>query len=199
MSSRSRDTVGRRPVAGSVVAGLALVLLWAGPAGAGEARQEVRLTINASQQAVQGEHFEATISLVDQHGRPIAGATVVVLEEIRFFDYVDFRTVGLLRTDSQGTATVALTPRRPGESSLSVEFAGTEEFGAARATTPFTVESGTAVVTFLTPVVADPILPRGVTAIWFLVLLIGVWLALASAVYQLVRISREGVVSGGEA
>jgi hypothetical protein len=199
MSSRSRHTVGRRPVAWSVVAGLAVVLLWAGPAGAGEARQEVRLTIDAPQQAVQGEHFEATISLVDQRGRPIVGATVVVLEEIRFFDYVDFRTVGLLRTGSQGTVTVALTPRAPGLSSLRVEFAGTEEFGAALATASLTVASGTAVVTHLTPVIADSILPRGVTAVWFLVLLIGVWLALAAAMYQLARIPREGVVSGGGA
>jgi hypothetical protein len=38
--------------------------------------------------------------------------------------------------------------------------------------------------------------PRGVTAAWFLPLLIGVWLALGVVVYHAVRIPREGHAHG---
>jgi hypothetical protein len=197
MRSISRLVPARRSVALSIVAGLAAGLLWVGPVGAGEVRQAVTLTIEAPEQVVQGDQYEVTIRLTDERGRPLVGETVAVVEELRFFDYVDFRPIALLRIDHAGTATLSFTPRTPGRSSLTVDFAGTGQFESASAAASFTVAEGTGVVTHLTPVRADSILPRGVTAVWFLILLIGVWLALATAVYQLVRIPREGEVSGG--
>jgi hypothetical protein len=168
--------------------GTAAALLMAAPA---QAQQATTMTIEAPPDVRHGEAHELTVTLTDARGRPLAGQTVTVLEEVRLFDYADIVVVGEVRTDYQGAATLTHVPTAPGRGSLIAQFEGGDGYGPSTASVQFTVAVGAGITTPLIPAETEPILPRGVTAVWFLPLLVGVWLALATSVYHLMRIPRE--------
>jgi hypothetical protein len=176
----------------TLILGVLVAAVMAGPAQADQGQQPTTLTIQTHDQARLGEPHEATVVLTDARGRPLVGETVTVLEELRLFDYADTVPVAEVRTDYRGAATVAHLPAALGRSRLLAEYAGSETFAPAAASALFTVADGAGLVTPVLPAPSAPLLPRGVTAAWFLPLLIGVWLALGGAVYHVVRIPREG-------
>ena len=171
-----------------LIAAATLALALGAPAPAHGATQPAQLTLEADEEARQGDPHEITVRLSDASGAPLAGRTVAVRQELRFFDYRDEAPAGEVRTDYRGVATLTHTPTLPGRSRLIAEFAGDDDSAAATATATIAVEEGVAVgspVVFVRP---EPLLPRGVTAVWFVPLLLGVWLAISFALYQLVRI-----------
>ena len=171
-----------------VLATAALLSIAAAPAAATEAPERTRLAIETDEHAQQGEPHEVTLVLTDARGDPLAGQPITVREQIRFFDYTDTVPIDEVRTDHRGAATMLHTPTTPGPGRLFAEFAGDDVFAAASATAAMQIEEGVSVPTVLTQVRPEPLLPRGVTAVWFVPLLLGVWLAISSAVYQLVCI-----------
>lgn len=180
-----------------IVGGVMLALLAGAPAAASVATDATRLTITTGEQARQGEPHEVTVRVTDARGAPLAGRSVTLWEQLRFFDYRDMARVADARTDHRGVATVAYTPAAAGSGQLLAEFAGDDTYAASSARTALTVQEGAAVGTRVAFVRPDPLLPRGVTAFWFLPLLAGVWLAIATSIYHLVRIPGERQASQG--
>jgi hypothetical protein len=177
--------------------GIIAALMAAGTAAAAEPGAGTRLTIEAATEAFHGEVHHTTVVLTDSRGNPLQGETVALYEELRLFDYTDMSLVGEERTDHRGVATFAYIPPMPGRSLLAAEYPGSDTFGPATATATITVHVGTGVVTPVIPEPSPPLLPRGVTAAWFLPLLMGVWLALGVAVYHLVHIPAQGAPGRG--
>jgi hypothetical protein len=149
------------------------------------------LTIESQPEMRTGEPHEVTVVLTDVHGAPLAGQYVTVLERLRIFDYADRVPAARVRTDHRGAATVSHVPTVPGVGQLTAEFAGDEAYAPATATTTIGVEPGTDMMAVPLTSRPDTILPRGVTAAWFLPLLVGVWLAISFAVYQVAGLPRE--------
>jgi hypothetical protein len=174
----------------ALVLAVAAVLVGVGPVPAVGARQATTLTVEGSDPARHGEPHEITIVLT-AGGTPLTGEMVALFEELHFFDYVDTVLVSEVRTDFRGTATVTHIPSAPGPGRVTVHYPGSDAFAPADASMPFAVVEGTPLVTPVIPVPSPPLLPRGITAAWFIPLLIGVWVALGSAVYNLVRIPFE--------
>ena len=172
--------------------GLFIVLVSGAPAHASEAGEATRLNVETEDRVRQGEPHEIGILLTDADGAPLAGQPVTVREQIRFFDYVDTVAVGEARTDHRGAATLEYTPTVPGPGGLTATFDGDATYAGAKASVEVRVAEGAAPATQVTPDRPEPLLPRGVTAFWFVPLLAGVWLAIAAAVYQLVRIPDAG-------
>lgn len=172
-----------------VLAGIAAMLAVALPAVA--TPEPTVLTLDAATEARTGEPHEVSVTLTDARGTPLAGQTITVLERMRFFDYTDTATVAEVRTNQRGTATLSHTPSAPGPGRLIAEFAGSDELAPAVGTFALTVEEGVGVTSPVLPGVPEPLLPRGVTALWFLPLLLGVWLAIAAALYNALRIPME--------
>ena len=164
------------------------LLIAASPVYAAEPEEATQLSIDPGEQAEQGEPHEATLVLTDARGAPLAGRVIAVSEQIRMFDYTDTAPIDEVRTDHQGAATLTHTPAAPGPARLTAEFAGDEAYAAATATATIQVDEGVGAPIGPDPVRPDPLLPRGVTAVWFVPLLAGVWLAIGAAIYQLVRI-----------
>lgn len=171
--------------------GLLLVLGFAGPAHASEAQQATRITIETEGDARHGEQHPTTVVLTDSRGNPLSGETIVLLEEIGLFDYQGVAVVAESQTDYRGAASFVHVPLAPGNGRLIAEYGGNASFAPATAAVPFSVGEGIGLFTPVIPEPSAPLLPRGVTAAWFLPLLVGVWLALGAAVYHLVRIPRE--------
>ena len=172
----------------TAIGSLALLLVGA-PAMADPVATDV--AIEAEPDARTGEPLEVTVSLTDAEGQPVSDAQVTVSEELRFFDYADVASVGEVRTDYRGSATLSHVPRSAGAGRLIAEFPGSDELAPATGTTELTVEEGVGVVSPIFPTAPDPLLPRGVTAVWFLPLLLAVWLAIATSVYNALRIRTE--------
>jgi hypothetical protein len=161
------------------------------PALAAETTQATRLVVEVAEGARHGEPHAVTAILTDRRGRPLAGETVAVWEQVRLFDYTDFVLIAEVRTNHEGRATVSHVATAPGAGRITAEYAGSDRYAPADATIAFTIAEGVGVVSRVMPVAPDPLLPRGVTAAWFLVLLVGVWVALGATVYHLVRIPGE--------
>lgn len=174
-----------------LLAGTALVLVSAAPALAAENGRGVELEIAADEHARQGTPQEVTLRLIDARGAPLAGHTVALWQQLRMFDYTDTALVAEARTDFRGEATLVHVPAAAGSSRLTAEFAGDGTYAPASATLAIQVEEGVGVATPVPHVRPDPLLPRGVTAVWFVPLLLGVWLAIAVSIYHLVRIPGE--------
>ncbi len=169
--------------------GVATMLMVAAPAAANPASTEVAIVVESG--ARTGEPLDVTITLSDASGDPVSEAPVMVLEELRFFDYHDVSTVGETRTDHRGIATLTYVPGRAGQGRLIAEYPGADELDPATDTAMITVEEGVGVVSPVIPATPDPLLPRGVTAVWFLPLLLAIWLAIATSVYNVLRIPAE--------
>jgi hypothetical protein len=172
-----------------VLAALGASLVVAAPAIA--APQPTVLTIEAAEVARTGEAHEITVTLTDARGAPVAGESVTVTEQLRFFDYRGRSVVGAARTNHLGTVRVTHVPSAAGTVRLGAEYAGSEELGASTDARTVTVDVGVGVASPVLPGPPEPLLPRGVTAVWFVPLLLGVWLAIAAAVYNAMRIPME--------
>jgi hypothetical protein len=174
-----------------LLAGITLVLVGSVPALAAETDRRVQLEVVADDHARQGTPHEITVRLTDARGAPLAGHTVALSEQLRMFDYADTALIAEMRTDFRGQVTLTHVPTAAGSSRLTAEFAGDGAYAPASATLAIQVEEGVGVATPVLHVRPDPLLPRGVTAVWFIPLLLGVWLAIAAAIYHLVRIPGE--------
>ena len=180
---------------------LALGGLLAGAAAPAQAAEPVDLAIEAPERAAAGEEHMITVRLADADGQPLEGETVVVAEELRFFTYADTRRLGEAQTRHDGTASVPHQVTGVGEVTLVADYPGSEDHAGASATARVDVAAGTAPAALAPGATVeapgapgelrDPLLPRGVTAVWFVPLLLGLWLAIAAAVYQAVRIPLE--------
>jgi hypothetical protein len=149
------------------------------------------LGLQVQGEPVQGEAVTVEIVLLQQSGRPLSD-TVTIYEVARFFSYTGRIKVGEVRTNSLGRATLKYTPTAYGQGGLVAEYAGGTAAGAAAARTSFMIQRGK-----ITPVAAQPeLLPRGVTPIWLLALLVGVWVSVGIALYHLARIPGEREESG---
>lgn len=181
----------------AITLGILLMLTLAAPAYATEAQQSTRLIIELDHHARHGEQHQVTVYLTDSLGKPLSGETVTLFEELRLFDYVGVGLVAELRTDYRGGATFAHIPVAEGNGRVTAEYHGSATYLPATTTVVFSVGQGTGLADRVIPEPGPPMLPRGVTAAWFLPLLIGVWLALATVVYHLVRIPLEGETAPG--
>lgn len=175
-----------------VAAALALTAVaTAAPALAVESAQATRLTVEVADGARHGEAHEVTVRLTDRRGKAIAGEAIAIWEQIRLFDYTDLALVAEARTNHEGRVTVSHVATAPGTGRIVAEYAGADRYAPARSTVTFPIAEGTGVRSRVMATGPDPLLPRGVTATWFLVLLVGVWVALGATVYHLVRIPGE--------
>jgi hypothetical protein len=170
---------------------LGAVLILAGTMAVASAQQPTRLTIEVSSQVRTGEAEQVTVLLTDARGAPLAGEFVTVYERVSFFDYSGTARLAELRTDYRGMASLTYVAAAPGRGQLTAEYPGSERYAPSTTIASIRVETGPGVVTGVAFERPAPLLPRGVTAAWFLPLLIGVWLAIATAVYQVVRIPVE--------
>ena len=166
----------------TLVLGLAVTLVVTGLATAAAGQQATSLTIQIEDDARHGEPHAAVIVLTDARGRPLAGETIILYEELALFDYTDTVVIGEVQTDYRGVAALSHIPLAPGRGRLIAEYAGNEAFRPVTAAVPFEVAAGAGIPTPVIPTPREPLLPRGVTAAWFLPLLVGVWLALGAAV-----------------
>jgi hypothetical protein len=180
-----------------IALGILLTLAFGSPAYATEAQESTRLVIELDHHALHGEQHQVTVFLTDSRGRPLSGEAVTLFEELRLFDYVGMGRVAELRTDYRGGATFAHTPVAEGNGLVTAEYRGSATYLPATTTVVFSVGQGTGLADRVIPEPGPPILPRGVTAAWFLPLLVGVWLSLAAVVYHMVRIPREGETAPG--
>ncbi len=176
----------------TIALGILLLLAFASPVYATEAQQSTRLIIELDHHARHGEQHQVTVYLTDSRGRPLSGEAVALFEELRLFDYVGMGLVAELRTDYRGSATFAHMPVAEGNGRVTAEYRGSATHLPATATVVFSVGQGTGLADQVIPEPGPTLLPRGVTAAWFLPLLVGVWLSLGTVVYHLVRIPREG-------
>ena len=177
-----------------VLVGIAGVLAVAGPVAAEPepaGLDPTTLTLEADEVARTGEPHEVVVALTGQDGDPLVGQTITVVERIHFFDYADTALVGEARTDHRGIATLSYLPGVPGPGQLTAQYPGSETLAGASDTLQITVDEGIAVDSPFLTAAPDPLLPRGVTAAWFLPLLLAVWLAIAWAVYDALRIPME--------
>jgi hypothetical protein len=150
------------------------------------------LRIEVPEQITQGQETTIAAVLEDRRGRPIQGAVIGFSERIRFFGYADTAPIGEARTDFRGRASLTHVPTTTGTGQLIAEFLGNEALAPASASSSIVIGAAPpATEAVATPPAEASLLPRGVTAIWFVVLLVGVWAAIGTAVYNVVRIPGE--------
>ena len=99
----------------------------------------VSLTVQAPKQMNFGDEVAVTAVLTDNQGRPIPGASILLLTQGDFLSVEGTVELDRATTDAQGTASLSYQARTTNSVTLTASFPGNSQYSPAQVSTDITV------------------------------------------------------------